>query len=112
MSQRQTFRVVLESGEVRSVIVTTVSDELGEAYFAGLSDGYATPERAVTAWCTSTMLRVREIRAPGELTTAEQVEVMRTRCEAACDGLFNALDFYDGASGACDCRDAIKALKP
>lgn len=53
-----------------------------------------------------------EIRGPGELTTAEQVEAMRAKCEEVCDGLFNTLDFYDGAPGACDCRDAIKALKP
>lgn len=109
MSQRQTFRVVLESGEVRRVIVTTVSDELGEAYFAGLSDGYTMPERAVAAWCTSMMLRVREIRGPGELTTAEQVEAMRLRCITAVGNLSTDIferDFHD------DAMKAIEALKP
>lgn len=54
-----------------------------------------------------------QILRPGELTTAEQVEAMRAKCEAACivwrDSEHQCQEAVDAIEG---CVKAIEALKP
>lgn len=102
MTAPETWRVVLESGEVREVSLAR-SHMVGAPWVPngdGLC-GAADPRIAVAAYAGARALPAREILAPGEATRAEAAE--RARRDGVLHGLTIAHDhavaLIDGSTG-------------
>lgn len=78
------FRVVLVDGRIVRMTPRLRSTKHGEAYAvsrAGVVLWGRSPREAVLRACEQDRLAVVEIRGPGELTTAEQLEAARAARE-------------------------------
>lgn len=125
MTTTETWRVVLESGEVRDVRVTPL-DNGNYVAMSGYVDGefdhqgYGDTQRTAVAELSTDMREgwpVVEIVAPGSLTSAEKVAAETERCIAACqavDEAHSSLSRWSEspaayrAEGATECIDAIR----
>ena len=135
MTAAETWRVVLEPGEVREVRVTPLDDGNyvamsgyvdGEFDYQGYGDA---PRSAVVELSTDTQegWPVVEIVAPGSLTAAERIAALVDRAVAACNavrdrelvdaeqdvgvgGIEDASQsqHYAAACAAIECADAIR----
>lgn len=129
----QEWRAVLVFGVVQGVNVHAVEMGGGTKWTVRKDHAgpwFDTPRMAVASLALSPeRMPIVEIRGPGELTAAEQVEAMRARCEAACNATMERLQqekadewessTYDERnqsdaliSGAYRCIQAVEALKP
>lgn len=114
----QTWRVVLDSGEVRAVELVSVA---GEWYV--FIDGKWGPSAAIgdARWVAALYavrlgLSVAEVRGPGEMTTAEQLAAALAECDAAV-AMYrrvanerSAVGDRDGANERWACEEAIGQL--
>jgi hypothetical protein len=109
----QTWRVVVEGGEIREVPVEDSAPTWGLWYAVranGEACGGRTPRHAVTTLCAAEGWPVVEIRGPGEATTAEAVEAEREECARACEAIADAPESsIEECRGAFSCTDAIRA---
>ena len=107
----ETWRVVLESGEVREVRVTKAHHqwEAVPAVLAGDAWQASTvsARRAVVILTATEVWPARETLAPGELSAEERVAAERARCAAVCREVAAG---YDGHAGAVarQCAEAIE----
>lgn len=105
MNDRQKWRVVLESGEVRTVVVT--ADR--KSFFAKYGDhGYhcSEPRYGVIRLAYANDWPIAEVLAPGEPTRKEAVKAMYEKCLAVAKEFASnakyaekARDLYDLARG-------------
>lgn len=81
-----TWRVVLNDGTVRDVVVHQLESSAATTYYCVDRGGpvRALQRSAIAAWCDVHALDAVEIRGPGELTAAEQVSAETARCASLC----------------------------